>query len=461
MNKKYIALLKDTAIFASGSFGSKIILFFLVPLYTNYLSTEEYGIAELVTTFVSLVVPFSAVSIGQALIRFGMMKTERPENALKASFCVFFVSILVTLLLVPIVCLYEPIKPWKWYLGSLVVLTNLSEIERTYLKVKNKNRTFALISIIQTFVLALSNIFLLTVFQLGVKGYLLANISALFCTSLVGFFTAQIPTELHKGVIDRVLLKRMVGFSFPLIFSSVSWWVIHSSDKIMIEWMIGASVLGIYTAATKIPSLINVIIGVFNQAWGLSSFREIESSNKEHFFVTVFEVFSTMLFGISIIFTSIMKPFMNVYVGEAFQTAWRYTPLLLSAAVFYSVSAFLGTIYAAIQKTTNDMWTSVLCAVINVTVNFFGILKFGVWGAILGTLIAFFVVSTLRLYDIQRYIRLGIDMTRFWLNALLMLVHAVLISADFHILVVSILSCTCFFMLNTRIFVCYLKRIKV
>ena len=47
----------------------------------------------------------------------------------------------------------------------------------------------------------------------------------------------------------------MVKFSLPLVFSNVSWWLIHSSDKIMIEAFIGATALGIYTVATKIPSL--------------------------------------------------------------------------------------------------------------------------------------------------------------------------------------------------------------
>lgn len=45
MNNKYNKLVKDTLIFALGSIGSKFILFFLVPLYTNCLTTEQYGIA--------------------------------------------------------------------------------------------------------------------------------------------------------------------------------------------------------------------------------------------------------------------------------------------------------------------------------------------------------------------------------------------------------------------------------
>lgn len=450
MNGKYKSLAKDTVIFAIGSLGSKVILFFLVPLYTNYLSTEEYGTADLVSTFTQLIVPFSAVVINQALIRFGMKKTEKPEDAVKTSFAVLLFSVIVTLILTTIVGIYRPISEWKWYLAVQVILTNFSEVERSYLKVKNRNRSFALISIIHIFILAISNIVLLTVLHTGVRGYLLANIISMAVTTLVSFFAADLQKDLHIGRFNPALMKKMLAYSFPLIFSNVSWWIIHSSDKIMIEWMIGASALGIYTAATKIPSLINVMIGIFNQAWGLSSFREIETTDDTGFYVSVFNLFCTLLFGASILFTSWIKPFMGIYVGVAFRDAWQYTPFLLAAAVFYSVSAFIGTLYAALQRTTNDMWTSLLCAALNVVINYIGIKIVGAWGAIIGTVTAYFAISTLRLFDIRRHMSFSVDLLKYGLNAGLMLVHALIVSLNWHIMTASIITITLYIMINRK-----------
>lgn len=450
MNNKYKSLAKDTIIFAFGSLGSKVILFFLVPLYTNFLTTEEYGTADLVSTFAQLIVPFSAIVINQALIRFGMKQTEKPEDVAKDAFVVLLFSVLITLVLTPVVGIYRPISSWKWYLAIQVILTNFSEVERSYLKVKNKNRIFALISILQTLILAIANIILLTKLHTGVEGYLLANIIALLFTTIVTFFAADFQRDLRIGKFNLVLTKKMLTYSFPLIFSNVSWWVIHSSDKIMIEWMIGASALGIYTAATKIPSLINVIIGIFNQAWGLSSIREVESTNDDGFYVSVFNVFCGLLFGASIFFTSLIKPFMGIYVGEAFRDAWRFTPLLLAAAVFYSVSAFIGSLYAALQKTTNDMWTSLLCAVINVVVNYIGIRLVGTWGAIIGTLSAYLVISTMRLFDIRKQMRFKTNLHLYGTNAFLMLVHAILVSMDWNIIIVSLITIVLYIWLNRK-----------
>lgn len=63
MNNKYNKLVKDTLIFALGSIGSKFILFFLVPLYTNCLTTEQYGIADLVFTIAQIFIPIISLVI--------------------------------------------------------------------------------------------------------------------------------------------------------------------------------------------------------------------------------------------------------------------------------------------------------------------------------------------------------------------------------------------------------------
>lgn len=47
MKDKYKTLVSDTAIFALGNLLIKLIQFFLLPLYTIYMSTAEYGVANL------------------------------------------------------------------------------------------------------------------------------------------------------------------------------------------------------------------------------------------------------------------------------------------------------------------------------------------------------------------------------------------------------------------------------
>lgn len=463
LKEKYKLLIKDTFIFALGSLGSKLILFFLVPLYTNFLTKGEYGKAELVNTFSSLVIPFSALAINEGVIRFGMMKNVKKENVLLSSYVVLLFSIISALLICYALRIYPPLTNWWIYLFMYVVFSNITEVEKCYLKVKNQNKKFAIISIVQTAVLALSNILLLTVFKTGIRGYLTSSIIAIGSSAFITFFVAEIPADLKKSKFDVALLKKMVIYSFPLIFTSISWWVIHSCDKIMIERMVDDSSLGLYTAASKIPSLINVIIAIFNQAWGLSSIREVESGGDTKYYADVFEKFSLVLFIAAIGFTTIIKYFMSIYVGKEFVEAWKYVPLLLSAAVFYSISAFIGSLYSALQKSVNNMWTMILCAICNLLLNFLCIPYLGVWGAIIGTVGSYFIIAIIRVIDIKRLITFKISDCRFIINIVIMLVQSVLISLDIMILPISCLSIICFILINKKsiwLFILQLRNMK-
>ena len=118
---KYKILLKDTGIFAFGKLGSKLILFLLVPLYTHYLTSTEFGSADLVFTFSQFIVPTISVVIFDALVRFGLQKGTAKENVLLNSYLVLFFDMIICVFLMLVLKQYEPIAKWIWYLYTIVI----------------------------------------------------------------------------------------------------------------------------------------------------------------------------------------------------------------------------------------------------------------------------------------------------------------------------------------------------
>ena len=74
MKQRNQYLMKNTIIFAIGNFGTKMISFFLVPLYTNLLSTGEYGIVDLILTIGTVLIPFLTFNIADGIMRFALDK---------------------------------------------------------------------------------------------------------------------------------------------------------------------------------------------------------------------------------------------------------------------------------------------------------------------------------------------------------------------------------------------------
>ena len=67
---KYTRLAKDTAVFAAGNLLTKLIYFFMVPLYTSAMTTAQYGRAEMLNTLVDIVYPIATMYVVDAMYRF-------------------------------------------------------------------------------------------------------------------------------------------------------------------------------------------------------------------------------------------------------------------------------------------------------------------------------------------------------------------------------------------------------
>lgn len=425
-------------IFALGSLGSKLITFLLLPLYTHVLSDAEYGIADLVFTIGQLLLPVVSLAIFNGLLRFGLMKDNTPEDALRCATEVFFFGSIVAIIITPLLHFIPSIGEWSIYLCGYVISSFAVSNGMVYLKVKDKNKIYSALSILQTLTLVIFNIVFLILLKLGIQGYLLSYILSNLITAIATFIFGKMYHDLKLSKRNMALLKAMVAFSIPYILNDISWWAIHSVNKILIEIMLGSAILGIFTAASKIPSLINTVASIFTQAWGISSIKEHDSTNDTSFYAKVFDYFLVFVFGACIAANTIMKPFMKLYVSDEFFSAWHYVPLLLLGAVFSAIASFMGSLLGAAKKTKNLMISTLIASVVNVIVSYVLIKFVGLWGAVIGTLLSYIVVAVCRMFEVRKYIVFNYGTKKLIALSIVTLCHAVLLGMDYHIIWVSI-----------------------
>lgn len=452
-------LIKDTIIFAIGGIGSKFILFLMVPLYTHFLTTEQYGTSELTNTIVQLLVPFLSMMIFEAVTRFGFSSNVNKKDVFKNAFTVICIGSLISIIITPLLAFYESIATWKWYVCINVILSMHLSLLLNYLKINNKNLIYASSSLLQTLVLAICNILFLKFKNLGIKGYLSSTVIS-YCVSVVFcFIFSDAKDAIRNGKIDKKMLKEMMVYSVPLIFNNISWWIIHSSDKIMTEMMISSAALGIYTVSSKIPSLVNVVTSIFQQSWGISSIKEIESTNSKKFIEDVFLYLQTFVFLMCICIIMIIKPFMKIYVDNNFYSAWIYVPILLLASTFNTISSYFGTLYGALKKSLNNMITTIIGGLVNIICNYIFIKLIGIWGASLGTLISYIVVTIIRMIDCSKISGLKVNYRLFIVNSIIVSNLVALVSFNINIYIVSIITLIIFSLINYKIIKSIIKYI--
>lgn len=80
MQGKEKQLIKNTIIVGVGKVCTQFISFFLLPLYTSLLSAEEYGIVDLLNTYVALLIPIFFFQSDQAVFRFLIDVRDQEEE---------------------------------------------------------------------------------------------------------------------------------------------------------------------------------------------------------------------------------------------------------------------------------------------------------------------------------------------------------------------------------------------
>jgi O-antigen/teichoic acid export membrane protein len=177
----------------------------------------------------------------------------------------------------------------------------------------------------------------------------------------------------------------------------------------------------------------------------------MDTSNDKTFYSTVLSKYSFIAFAGGIGMCMIIKPFMDVYVqSESYGEVWRYVPLLISSAVFSALAAYCGSMYSALKISINNMLSTLSAALINIVVNYLAIKAFGIWGAMIGTIVAYIVLAFVRIIDIRRFVDIQIKWDKLIPNSFLLLLQTIVVSfSSFKIgFVISVIVLLAFLLLN-------------
>lgn len=448
---KYKKLSKNTFIFAAANIGAKIVNFLLVPLYTNVLTRAQYGTAELVLNCTSIMIPIASLSISDALLRFGLDKEINENTVLKNSAIVLLFGTVFCMALTPVYSLYSGIGTWALWFSLLCVSQMVRNTLTLFAKTLQNNKLFAIDTIIYTLALGISNVILLAVLNTGISGYFLSIIIANLISILFLGINEKVVFRIKSAKYDKKIFSDMLKFCVPMIANALSWWIIHFSDRVMLEQMMTVEEVGLYSAAAKIPNIVSTVLAVFTQAWTISSVLEYDDERDERFYSNVFSFYLFLLSFMCSAFLLIIKPFMQVYVGSNFTVSWVYVPLLIAATLFGAIATFIGPIYSAAKKNVAATLTTVFGGIINILFNFFLIKRYGIIGAVIATLIANMTMGIVRLYDSRRFFKFEIDQQKLWLVFIIILIQSTVVTIDRFSVGISLLSLLLIILINRKI----------
>lgn len=457
--EKYKRLFNNSVLFTVGSLGSKIISFVMVPIYTYILTTNEYGIVDLITVTVSLLVPFMTLELGQSALRFTI--EAKTKNQIDKIFSILITQgLLVSLLLfilLPFFLKINVFSEYTLYFILLLILNVFNNLLSQFVRGIGKVKEFAINGILMTIVTVTFNILFLVVMDYGVIGYLLSIIFAAIISNLYLLFSVKGFKRFTKFTYDRFLLKEMLKYSVPIIPNSSMWWIVNSSSRYLILYFLGSSANGVFAVANKIPSLIPLMSEIFIQAWQLSSFEEFDKNDKNsknNFYSNIFNIYSTFLFISGSGLLLVLQPVILNFVDSSYNLSWKIAPFLILAAIYQSFGSFYGTTYAAAKQTSGAFRSSSIAAVISLISNLIFLPLLGIIGAGMAVLFGFVSMFLIRVFGTKKYVTIKLGRKFYISNVILAIqIFGLFLFNGFGLLIVQSLLFSCLILANNRILI--------
>ena len=404
-------LLGNTLVFALGGLAIKAVSLVLMPLYTTALTAGEYGTAELLNSAIEIVLPLLSLGVVEALYRFSI-DDDVPKDELFAGSLVVLGGGVVC---AGVACALGRVLWNMEHAGSFFVLfCSVCVFKATTQLARGLGhvRRFVAYGLINALAMVVSTYLLLVRAHLGVEGYLWSFTIGYLVGGLVAFLGSAEYRLLAPFRFDRALLRRMLVYSLPLVPNLLSWWLVSVSGRYVVLWGSGLAAAGLFAAASKMPSLINIVASVFQQAWQYSTAREIDSPDRGAFFGSVLRGYSLATLSTAGLVIALNRPISRVMLQAEFAEGWRYVPLLMLVASFGVISIFFESFYQALMNSRMLMVSTALGAVVNVVLGVALVPFMGPWGAGLAGAVAYALVLVVRARDLRRRINLPIDRLR-------------------------------------------------
>ncbi len=426
MKNKYNTLLSNTLLISLGTFGSKLLVFFMVRFYTDYLTASQYGTADLITQTANLLFPIISVGITEGVFRFALDSDRSRKSVFSIGFLTITLGAVLFAAIIPILGLVDNFKGYVWLIVVYTLAACYHALCSQYIRAIGKTGLFALQGIVNTSLVIILNIlFLAGPKNLGITGYVLSVVLADTLCTLFLFIKERLWKCLTKN-IQKADLTAMLKYSIPLIPTTVFWWITSVSDRYMVTEIINSDANGIYAVSYKLPTLLTLLATVFMQAWQFSAVTEAEGDRQEHidFFSKVWGSFQAVMFiaGSGVIVFA--KPAMKLLTTEEFYTAWKYIPLLSIAMIFTAFTNFAGTVYIVNKKSSISFFTALVGAVSNIILNALLIPQIGVQGAAIATVASYVIAFIIRAIVARKYIPFNLYSMHIIMNSVIIFVQA-------------------------------------
>lgn len=422
----------NSIVYSCSGLLLKCFSFFLLPLYTAYLTTEDYGITSVATSFINTMEFVVAFSLFSAVMRFYVDLKDDPEKLRR-----FYGTILVFITLSGIgfgvfLTLFRDLLSKYVFSGvdyyPIILITLISVVfscQHTMfdniLRSQQRAMKSSVLSIAFFFVTLILNITFVVWLKMGAVGSLIASLVS-YILYTVYFTIDMILTKQIKLCFDTKLLTDALKYSIPIMPHNLSTRLAALISKVLIGGTGSMSVLGVYSIAAQFGNIADTVQGYVDHAYGPWLYEKLHS-REEGFKSSIRNISRLLAAAVGLFFLGISlfsQDYILLFLKEEYYDAWRYVPLIVLVYAIKTMYYFYVGVLFYHKEASKWLFTATLSSsLVNALLSYIIIPIWGAYGSILADAVAMALRVLVVVLISLRFEKIGLRVGDFLLNSTL------------------------------------------
>ncbi len=400
----------ETAIYGLSTILARVLNFLLVPLYTNVLSTANYGIVTEFLSYIAVLQVVLVLGLETGCFRFankeGVDQNKVYTNALVAVFALnaAFLALLI-IFANPIANMlgYDGHAATIKYIGGILALDSITAILFARLRQQHKALKFAIIKTIKIATELGMNLYLFLFTKPAWIYYFISEtpdftypIFSILVSCVISAVIFIPDLVKFTFTFDRKLLKQMLMYSIPLMIAALPGILNDFIDRILFRFLdtnsqVWQSSLGIFQAAVKLAVIMNLFIQMFRYAVEPFFFQHANEKGSRELYAKVMNYF-TAFCGLVFLGVILYIDIISLLLGKDFRGALGVVPIMLLSYMLLGMLFNVSMWYKLSGKTNMAIYITLTGLIVTIVVNVIFMPKYSYWAAAYGHLASYLVM---------------------------------------------------------------------
>lgn len=435
MNK----FLKRILAYTAGNLFNKIILILFLPIFTAYMVPSEYAVYANLSIFLSFAGLIYLMGMQQAIFSYFYKKKSKEHYFLIIS-TIYLLIIIVGFILSLLIIVFRTelsalvLKSPQYthlfiFIAVILFCDALAGISLNFLNILEKSRQYVILSTIRNLVFlallsyaAFNRTFsleLVFIFMMSSAAVSFLTASFLIRKVIAGFELSRS----RKEYFSYGLLKSLLAFGIVMLPGTIAMMILRVSDRYMLTYLSPNSLhdVGIYAIGYKIGMIITFVNAIVSRVFFPYAMKIQDKPDAKDIFKKIFRyylIFAGFLGILIIVFTN---EIFSIFINEAYFQATKIVLFAVISNLLLGVFNIINLSFYVKQKASNITIAVAVGAFLNLIMNFFLIPKYGIYGASVSSVLAYFFIVIFNYFFAQKIYKIKYDLKYLFFAVILLI----------------------------------------